>query len=83
MLPTARKGGGGADAGGALPFAIARIIRRHVEPDDFDGFAGAVREHTAGGRKLTRAALGALASVWFDPGAVAKIKADLKSAGIL
>jgi len=64
-----------------LPASVEVIVRRHVAADDFEGFAGAVREHVAAGRPVTRAALGALASVWFDPSAVAAIKRDLKAAG--
>lgn len=65
----------------AVPAGVERIVRRHVSPDDFDGFAGAVRAHVDAGRPVTRAALGALASVWFEPGAVDAIKRDLKAAG--
>lgn len=65
----------------AVPPGVERIVRRHVSPTDFDGFADAVREHVAAGRPITRAALGALASIWLDPSAVTSIKRDLKAAG--
>lgn len=64
-----------------VPASVERIIRRHVSGNDFEGFAGAVRKHVAAGHPLTRAALGMLAAVWFEPPAVAAIKRDLKAAG--
>lgn len=64
-----------------VPRSVEAIIRRHVSPGDFDGFADAVRAHVAAGRPLTRAALAALGSVWFEPSAVAAIKRELKAAG--
>ncbi len=64
-----------------VPASVERIIRRHASGEDFEGFAGAVRKHVAAGRPLTRAALGMLGAVWFEPSAVAAIKRDLKAAG--
>lgn len=64
-----------------LPSSLSDIVRRHVPDDDFEGFADAVRAHLDAGRPLTRAALGMLAAIHLDPGAVDAIKADLEAAG--
>lgn len=67
---------------GALPQVVANAIRRHADPEDFEAFAEAVATHVAAGHPLTRAALAALASVYFDPEAVDAIKRDLKARGL-
>lgn len=72
----------GPSSSPGMPASVEQIIRRHVSADDFDGFAGAVREHVAAGRPVTRAALAALGAVWFEPSAVDAIKRDLKAAGL-
>ena len=63
------------------PPVLERIVRRHVSPDDLKMFWEAWQEHRKAGRPATRAAVLTLASIHLDPGALDRIKADLKAQG--